>query len=178
MYDGYNTAALLRLLHHIASHSVVLCCVWVCRKVLPPMILGQLLYMAVAKNDINIAAETAPTSKKQGKKLQQQIKRMAGREQYGVTWRILTEDLLYNLEFSDDFDSLVSIACGCMSSLRAVAVHDQQRNCRTEGAVIGLLVGAICGEASCPASTLLHHTQHRQQQQRTSVGFASSIILH
>lgn len=73
------------------------------------MILGQLIYMGVAKNDTSMAPDTAPTSKKQEKKLQQQIKRLSGREKYGVTWCTLTEDLLYRLEFSDDFDSLVTV---------------------------------------------------------------------
>lgn len=36
------------------------------------------------------------------------MKRAAGREKYGLDWSLISENLLYSLEFSDDFDTLVS----------------------------------------------------------------------
>eukprot|EP00878_Enallax_costatus_P018877 GHUV01019900.1.p1 GENE.GHUV01019900.1~~GHUV01019900.1.p1 ORF type:complete len:443 (+),score=85.54 GHUV01019900.1:505-1833(+) len=82
--------------------------VCLCRRRLPSMILSQLVYLALVKPDINIPADAAPTSKKQEKKLMQQLKRLAaGREKHGLAWAPVSDNLLYSLEFSDDFDTLV-----------------------------------------------------------------------
>lgn len=69
------------------------------------MVLGQLLYMTLARPDVSVPPDAAPISKKQEKKLQQQVKRIG--KQYNLAWSIMSENLLYNLEFVEDFDILV-----------------------------------------------------------------------